>query len=267
MSVIDWNSIKPSFNFVGWENYQRIFTSFRFQSSMRNMLFFSIFFIAGVVISGLSLAIFLDRKVRGKWIYRNIFLFPMALSFVVTGIAWRWILNPAAGVNIFLEKIGISPQWYTDTAILFGFDLDQIEMGIPIALFSVILAAIWQMTGFSLAMYLAGLASIPKEMKEAAIIDGANSWQIYTRVVLPQLKPITFGLVLIMLQISLKNFDLVYTMTGSGPNFVTDTPAIYMYEATFKSNFYAEGAAVAIVLLVVVMMFVLPAKLREGRNQ
>src|SRR5690625_1242103 len=124
MSVIDWNSIKPSFNFVGWENYQRIFTSFRFQSSMRNMLFFSIFFIAGVVISGLSLAIFLDRKVRGKWIYRNIFLFPMALSFVVTGIAWRWILNPAAGVNIFLEKIGISPQWYTDTAILFGFDLD-----------------------------------------------------------------------------------------------------------------------------------------------
>lgn len=258
VSFVSWNSLKPDFTFVGLKNYVQLFDSFRFQSSLRNMIFFSIFFIIGVVVLGQLLAIFLVQKLSGKWIYRNIFLFPMAMSFVVTGVAWRWILNPDSGVNLLLQKIGLSPAWYTDVTIFPGWRIFKIEFGLPLALIAVLIAAIWQMTGFSLAMYLAGLGNVPEELKEAAMIDGAGTWKMYYKVILPQLKPITYGVVLIMLQISLKIFDLVYTMTGSGPNFVTDMPAVYMYETTFKSNFYSEGASIATIMLLMVMIFVVP---------
>lgn len=258
VSFVSWNSLKPDFTFVGFKNYAQLFDSFRFQSSLRNMIFFSLFFIIGVVVLGQMLAIFLVQKLSGKWIFRNIFLFPMAMSFVVTGVAWRWILNPDSGVNLLLQKIGLSPAWYTDVTIFPGWHIFKIEFGLPLALIAVLIAAIWQMTGFSLAMYLAGLGNVPDELKEAAMIDGAGTWKMYYKVILPQLKPITYGVVLIMLQISLKIFDLVYTMTGSGPNFVTDMPAVYMYETTFKSNFYSEGASIATIMLLMVMIFVVP---------
>lgn len=258
VSLVNWNSLKPDFTFVGLKNYLQLFDSFRFQSSLRNMVFFSIFFIIGVVVLGQLLAIFLHQKLKGKWVFRNVFLFPMAMSFVVTGVAWRWILNPESGINLILQKIGWSPKWYTDVTIFPGWDLFKIEFGLPLALIAVLIAAVWQMTGFALAMYLAGLGNVSEELKEAAMIDGAGTWKTYYKVILPQLKPITYGVVLIMLQVSLKIFDLVYTMTGSGPNFVTDMPAIYMYEATFKSNFYSEGASIAIIMLLMVMIFVIP---------
>lgn len=263
VSVVNWNSLKPDFTFVGLKNYTQLLDSFRFQSSLRNMIFFSLFFIGGVIILGQILAIFLEQKIKAKWLYRNIFLFPMAMSFVVTGVIWRWILNPESGVNLMLEKLGISPGWYTSITIIPGWKLSQIEFGLPLALIAVLLAAIWQMTGFSLAMYLAGLGNVSDELKEAAMMDGANKWQVYYKVVIPQLKPITYGLVLIMLQISLKIFDLIYTMTGPGPNFVTDMPAVYMYETTFKSNFYSEGASIAIMMLLMVMVFIVPYILKR----
>lgn len=263
VSVVDWNSLKPDFTFVGLKNYTQLLDSFRFQSSLRNMIFFSLFFIVGVIVLGQLLAIFLEQKIKGKWLYRNIFLFPMAMSFVVTGVIWRWILNPDSGVNLILEKFGLSPNWYTSITIIPGWKFSQIEFGLPLALIAVLLAAIWQMTGFSLAMYLAGLGNVSEELKEAAMMDGANKWQVYYKVVIPQLKPITYGLVLIMLQISLKIFDLIYTMTGPGPNFVTDMPAVYMYETTFKSNFYSEGASIAIMMLLMVMVFIVPYILKR----
>ena len=263
VSVVNWNSLKPDFTFVGLKNYTQLLDSFRFQSSLRNMIFFSLFFIGGVIVLGQLLAIFLEQKIKAKWLYRNVFLFPMAMSFVVTGVIWRWILNPDSGVNLILEKFGLSPDWYTSITIIPGWKLSQIEFGLPLALIAVLLAAIWQMTGFSLAMYLAGLGNVSEELKEAAMMDGANKWQVYYKVVIPQLKPITYGLVLIMLQISLKIFDLIYTMTGPGPNFVTDMPAVYMYETTFKSNFYSEGASIAIMMLLMVMVFIVPYILKR----
>ncbi|WP_204668686.1 carbohydrate ABC transporter permease [Gracilibacillus alcaliphilus] len=266
VSFSNWNSIAPDLSFNGLQNYIQLFQSFRFQSDIRNMIFFSLLFILGVTLMGQFLAILLEQNIRGKWLFRNIFMFPMAMSFVVTGVAWRWIFNPESGVNIFLQKFGVSPGWYTDTTILPGWSLFKIEFGLPIGLIAVLIAAIWQMTGFSLAMYMAGLSGIPQEVREAALMDGASKWKTYTKVILPQLKPITYGIVLMMLQISLKIFDLVYTMTGSGPNFVTDMPAIYMYEATFKSNFYAEGAAISIVMLFMVMVFVIPYMFRRKED-
>lgn len=263
ISFTNWNSLVPDYSFAGLKNYLYLFKDFRFQADLRNTLFFTLFFIAGVVILGQLLALLLDQKIRGETFFRNLFMFPMALSFVVTGVAWRWIFNPEAGINLLLEKFNAASLWYTNTTILPSFGLGKIEFGLPLALISVIIAAVWQMTGFSLAMYLAGLRAIPDDLREAARIDGANEWQVYIKILLPQLRPITFGVSIMMLHISLKIFDLIYTMTGSGANFVTDMPALYMYDAAFRANDYAQGAAVAIVMLILIGVIIVPYLIRN----
>jgi glucose/mannose transport system permease protein len=268
VSLSNWNDILPDLSFAGLKNYIAIFETFRFQSDLRNMIFFTIFFILIVVALGQFLAVLLDQKIKGESIFRNIFLFPMALSFVVTGVVWRWVLTPQSGINLIFKHLGWgTSKWYTDTTVIPGTHISLIEFGLPLALISVIIAAVWQMTGFSLAMYLAGLRGIPEELKEAARIDGANEWQVYFKVILPQLKPITFGVIVMMLHISLKIFDLIYTMTGPGSNFVTDMPAVNMFEETFKGNFYAQGAAIAIVMLLIVAIFIVPYLIKSRKGE
>jgi glucose/mannose transport system permease protein len=258
VSLSNYNTIIPDFSFAGLKNYIYLFHDFRFQADLRNTLFFTIFFIGLVIVMGLVLSILIEQKLKGESIFRNIFLFPMALSFVVTGVVWQWLLNPSTGFNTFLSVFGIQPKWYTDTNILAGFQWGSIEFGVPVAIIAVVIAAVWQMTGFSLAMYLAGLRGIPDEMREAARMDGASEFQIYRKIVLPMLMPITMSVVIIMAHISLKIFDLVYAMTGSGANFVTDVPGVYMFETTFKGNYYANGAAIAIIMLLAVAIFIVP---------
>nr|WP_257967871.1 sugar ABC transporter permease [Peribacillus deserti] len=258
VSLSNWNTLVPDFSFAGLKNYIFLFQDFRFQADLRNTLIFTILFIAVVAIVGQLLAIFLDQKIRGESIFRNIFFFPMALSFVVTGVVWQWLLNPTTGVNLFLKKFGLESMWYTETNILAGFKLGKIEFGVPVAIIAVVIAAVWQMTGFSLAMYLAGLRAIPEELKEAARMDGASEITIYRKVIIPLLKPITVSVIIIMAHISLKIFDLIYAMTGPGANFVTDVPGVYMFEATFRGNYYANGAAIAIIMLLSVAIFIVP---------
>ncbi|MFS0785214.1 sugar ABC transporter permease [Shouchella sp. 1P09AA] len=267
VSLSNWNTLAPDFSFAGLSNYTRLFDDFRFQSGLRNTLFFTIFFIAGVITLGLSIAIMLDKKMFGEGFFRNIFLFPMALSFVVTGVIWQWLLNPSTGFNDFLAYFNIQPLWYTDTTIIGGFQWGQIEFGIPVAILAVVLAAIWQMTGFSLAMYLAGLRGIPDELREAARVDGATEAQVYWKIVIPMLHPITLSVVIIMAHISLKIFDLVYAMTGPGANFVTDVPGLYMFETTFRGNYYAQGAAIAMIMLFFVALFIVPYLWNNRRRE
>lgn len=268
VSLSNWDQILPDMSFAGLKNYSEIFGDFRFQSDLRNMIFFTIFFILAVVVLGQLLAALLDQKIKGESIFRNIFLFPMALSFVVTGVVWRWVLTPGSGINLIFKHLGWgASKWYTSTTVIPGTHISLVEFGLPLALISVIIASVWQMTGFSLAMYLAGLRGIPEEMKEAARIDGASEWKLYFKVILPQLKPITFGVVVMMLHISLKIFDLIYTMTGPGSNFVTDMPAVNMFEKTFKGNFYAEGSAIAIVMLLIVAVFIIPYLIRSRKGE
>ncbi|KKI89748.1 sugar ABC transporter permease [Bacillus sp. SA1-12] len=258
VSFSHWNSLVPDFSFAGLKNYLYLFQDFRFQADLRNSLFFSVLFIGFVILSGMCLAILLDQKIKAEPVFRNLFFFPMALSFVVTGVVWQWLLNPSTGVNLFLTKLGLSPKWYTDTSILAGFEWGRIEFGIPVALIAVVIAAVWQMTGFSLAMYLAGLRGIPDEVREAARMDGATEIQLYRKIILPLLQPITVSVIIIMAHISLKIFDLIYAMTGPGANFVTDVPGVYMFETTFRGNYYANGAAIAIIMLVSVAIFIVP---------
>lgn len=269
VSLSNWNTVVPDFSFAGLKNYIFLFQDFRFQADLRNNLFFTILFISVVLILGLVLAILLDQKmVRGESLFRNIFFFPMALSFVVTGVVWQWLLNPSTGVNLLLKHVGLEPKWYTDTSIIAGFELGKIEFGLPVAIISVVIAAVWQMTGFALAMYLAGLRNIDDEIREAARIDGCSEFQLYWKVIIPQLKPITMSIIIMMAHISLKIFDLIYAMTGPGANFVTDMPGVYMFETTFRGNYYANGAAIAIIMLLMVAIFILPYlwnSRREGR--
>ncbi|MEW9500293.1 carbohydrate ABC transporter permease [Jeotgalibacillus marinus] len=268
VSLSNYNSIIPDFSFAGLKNYIYLFNDFRFQADLRNTLFFTILFIGLVIVIGMSLAILIDQKLKGEAIFRNIFLFPMALSFIVTGVVWQWLLNPSTGFNQFLSVFGIQPKWYTDTNILAGFEWGSIEFGLPVAIIAVVIAAVWQMTGFSLAMYLAGLRGIPDELREAARMDGASEFQVYRKVVLPMLMPITVSVIIIMAHISLKIFDLIYAMTGSGANFVTDVPGVYMFETTFRGNYYANGAAIAIIMLLLVAVFIVPYlwSSRKGDN-
>ncbi|WP_066174908.1 carbohydrate ABC transporter permease [Bacillus marinisedimentorum] len=258
VSLSNWNSLVPDFSFAGFDNYKYLFNDFRFQADLRNTIVFTVLFIGAVILLGQFLAVMLDQKLKTESLFRNIFFFPMAISFVVTGVVWQWLLNPSTGVNLFLEKFGLQPSWYTDTTVVPSIALGKIEFGIPLALIAVVIAAAWQMTGFSVAMYLAGLRGIPEELKEAARIDGATEFQVYRKVIFPMLRPITVSVVIIMAHISLKIFDLIYAMTGPGANFVTDVPGVYMFETTFRGNYYANGAAIAIIMLLSVAIFIVP---------
>lgn len=251
ISLTDWNDIFPSYNMVGFRNYVELFQNFRFQISMKNTLVFTLLFLISSLVIGFLLAILLDQKIRGENIFRNIYLFPMAISFVVTGVVWRWILNPGTlqnpiGLNQLLDKIGLSflkSGWYTDP-----------KVGIK----AVVIAATWQMSGYVMAMYLAGIRGIPSELFEAAQVDGANMWQVYRYIVIPLLRPITLGAVIILGHISLKIFDLVVAMTGSGAGFSCDVPALFMYDTTFRGNHFAQGASIAIILLLMVGILIIP---------
>jgi len=246
VSLSNWNSFLPDLSFAGLVNYRELLHSFRFQADLRNTTLFTVTFLAASLAVGLLLAVLLDRGVWGEPLFRNVFLFPMAISFVVTGVTWQWLLNPSTGVNLLLERAGLAhlkSGWYTDP---------------PVAIFSVVLAATWQMSGFTMALYLAGLRAVPHELLEAARADGATEWQLFRHVVFPLLHPVTLSAVIVLGHISLKIFDLVYAMTGSGPAFSTDVPGIFMFETAFRANRFAEGAALSVVMLLLVAVLIVP---------
>jgi glucose/mannose transport system permease protein len=261
VSVSNWTTFVRDLSFGGFDAYTRLLDDFRFLSGLRNVIVFTVLFVGVSVVLGLLLAIMLDRDPWGGPLWRNIFLFPLAISFVVTGVVWQWLLNPRAGVNLLLERFGVEnlPMWYVSTAVIPGWRWGQIDLVIPLALVAVVVAAAWQMSGFAMAIYLAGLQGISDDLREAARVDGASEFSIYRRVILPMLRPMTITIVIVLGHISLKTFDLIYVMTGPGTGYVTDVPAVYMYESTFRANQFARGAAISVVLLVLVVLLMAPA--------
>jgi glucose/mannose transport system permease protein len=252
VSLTKWNKLLPDFSLAGLRNYQTLLANPRFRIDMRNMVVFTILFLISSLAIGFLLAILLDQRIKGENIFRSIFLFPMAISFIVTGIAWRWLLNPGSaemgstGVNLLFETVGLGflkSGWYTDPKI-----------GIK----AVAIAAVWQMSGYVMAMYLAGLRGIPEELREAARVDGASELQILWHVIVPLLRPITLGAVIVIGHIALKIYDLVVAMTGPGIGFSCDVPAYFMWDTTFQSNRFAQGASIATILLVMVGVLIVP---------
>jgi glucose/mannose transport system permease protein len=255
ISLVRWNDLAPDYTWVGLRNYVRLFDTERFQADIRNTLIFTLAFIASCLSIGLLLASLLDMRIKGEAIFRNIFMFPLAISFIVTGVAWRWLESPTSGINLLFDKVGLGflkSGWFTDPKI---------------GILAVVIAAAWQMSGYVMAMYLAGLRGISEELREAARVDGATEWEIFRGIILPLLQPVTLSAVIILGHISLKIFDLTKAMTGPGPAFSSDVPALFMYDTTFSGSHFSQGAAIAIVLLIFVSALIIPYLVYNARNE
>lgn len=270
--------------------YQGLFENPRFQADIRNSLIFTVFFLTSTVISGFLLALMVNNMLRSKAFFRSIFLLPYALSFIVTGVVWRWIFNPESGVNLLLHYAGVGrvyesitgeelrPEWLTSAEVVGDINallvhifpsvaFMQIKLGIPLALVAVVIATSWQLTGFAMSMYLAGLASIPHEVKEASMVDGASGFRYTVSVALPMLAPITVTTLVLLTHVAFKMFDLIYAMSGSGIGFATDMPGIFVYESMYKALLFNQGAAASIVMLVIVLAVVVPYLIRTNRQR
>jgi glucose/mannose transport system permease protein len=251
VSVSEWQGLVPDYTFAGLDNFAQLANDPRFRDfDIVNTVVFTTFFVTGTVVLGLALAILLDRHVPGEGLFRSIFLFPLAISLVVTGVAWRWLMNPAtgdrtSGINLLFQGAGLDPlinAWYTSDP--------------PWGIAFVALPAVWQMSGFTMALFLGGLRSIPEELKEAARVDGGGEVAIYRYIILPLLRPALLSALIILGHLSLKVFDLIVALTGR--NIELDVPAIYMWTTTFDANNYARGAAIGILLLLSVALLVIP---------
>lgn len=249
VSLSAWKGLNPDYTWVALNNYKALFADPRFHVDVRNTLIFTGVFVVGSILLGFFLAVMLDQGLKGESFFRSLFLFPMAISYIVTGVVWRWLMNPAegdrmSGLNLLFSNLHLDflvNKWHTTET-----------WGIA----AIALAAIWQMSGYTMAIYLAGLRSIPDELREAARIDGASEFQIYRRIILPLLSPVTLSALIILGHMSLKVFDLIIAVAGK--QLPLDVPAIYMWQTTFDGLFYGRGAAIGILLLVSVAVLIIP---------
>jgi glucose/mannose transport system permease protein len=261
--LIVWNGVLsfsasrllPNYEFVGWTQYTTLFASDRWAVALTNLGIFSTLFIGVGLALGLLLAILLDQKIRVEGALRTVYLYPMALSFIVTGTAWKWILNPGLGLEHLVQGWG----WTS-----FSFDW---LVNPDRAIYTVVIAGVWQSAGFVMALFLAGLRGIDDSIIKAAQIDGASLPRVYWRVIIPSLRPVFFSTLLVLAHISIKSFDLVMALTAGGPGFATDVPATFMYAMSFSRGQIGLGAASATVMLATVAAVVVPYLYSELRTR
>ncbi|MEV8268484.1 sugar ABC transporter permease [Microbacterium sp. NPDC076911] len=243
---------------VWFDNYFALLGSSSFQHSLMNLLLFTVVFLIGTMVIGFCWAWMMDKPSRGEGIFRSIYLFPMAVSFVASGVVWRWLLNSnegenASGLNRLFQMVGLDflqNPWWND--VTFGIT-------------AIALPAIWQLSGYVMALFLAGFRGIPEELREAARMDGASEWQLYRLVLFPQLSPVALSALIIIGHMSLKSFDLIMSISKPA-NYQTKVPAVDMY--VFKSSFdYANAAAVGTILLVIVAVIVVPYLIWTNRQE
>ncbi|MEX3017764.1 carbohydrate ABC transporter permease [Gymnodinialimonas hymeniacidonis] len=245
----------PSYDLVGWQNYERLFRVRQWDTAIINLGIFAGLYIVISTIIGLLLAIFLDQKIRGEGLLRPIFLYPMALSFIVTGTAWKWILDPAIGLETTMHRWGFE-----------NFQFDWIKDS-DMAIYTIVIAAVWQSSGFVMAMFLAGLRGIDNEILKAAQMDGASNFQMYRRIILPQLRPAFLSAFVILSHLAIKSYDLVVAMTDGGPGTSTWLPALFMYEYTFTRNQMGIGASSAVIMLMTIAAIMVPYLYAELKEQ
>ncbi len=249
------SSFLPSYDFIGLVNYIKLWRIERWWVAVRNLAVYGGLFIFFCTLLGLGLAVLLDQKIRIEGALRTIYLYPLALSFVVTGTAWKWILNPGLGIEHLVREWG----WST-----FTFDwLVTSKMSI----YCVVIAAVWQSTGFVMAMFLAGLRGIDDAVIKAAQVDGASLPRIYQKIIIPSLRPVFFSTIIILTHIAIKSFDLVVVLTRGGPGYASDLPATFMYSYAFTRGRLAMGAASAIMMFGMVMAVIVPYLYSELRRK
>lgn len=245
----------PTYEFMGWGNYTKLFGLRHWKIAVNNLAIFAILYILFCTAIGLLLAILLDQKIRAEGFLRPIFLYPMALSFIVTGTAWKWFLDPGIGLEHIMHQWG----W---ESFEFGWIKDR-----TFAIYTVVIAAVWQSSGFVMAMFLAGLRGIDSEIMKAAQIDGASGFRIYRRIIIPMLRPAFLSAFVILAHLSIKAYDLVIALTNGGPGRATEVPATFMYSYTFSRNQMGVGATSAIIMLLMIFSIIIPYLYSELRSE
>ena len=247
------SKLLPRYDIVGLIQYDRLFVSPRWDVAVSNLFILGVLFIVISMLLGLLLAILLDQKIRTEGIIRTIYLYPMALSLIVTGTAWKWILNPGLGLEAMLHSWGwesFSFNWLVDPNM---------------AIYTVVIAGVWQASGFVMALFLAGLRSVDDEIIKAAQVDGIPTWRIYLSIILPSMAAIFLSAFIVLAHLSIKSFDLVVALTGGGPGYATDLPATYMYTMAFSRGDIGQAASSAMIMMAVVFAIVVPYLYSELR--
>lgn len=260
VSLSKWKGLNPDFTWVGLQQYITLFShDQRFNIDVRNTAVFTVGFILGCLILGLGLAILLDQRLRGEAVLRAIFIFPMSISFIASGVVWGWLMNPAVGnritgLNLIFKSLGLDfliSLWHSTP--------------MPWGMAFTVLPAVWQLSGFTMALYLGGIRSISDDLREAARVDGASEFQIYRYIILPLLQPVTLSAVIILGHMSLKIFDLIVALGNK--DIRLDVPGIYMWVTTFDGTNYAQGAAIGVLMLVSVAILVVPYLVQNMRSE
>lgn len=244
-----YNAWTKNVKFVGFVNYTQLWQDQEFTHALSNLLKFTAVFMIGCLLSGLIMALLLEKGIKGEGFFRSTYLYPMAISFIAMGTSWRWLMDSAkdgdaTGLNYLLQKVGLGAlqsDWYTS------------EAG---SMYAMALPAIWQMAGYVMALFLAGFRGIPDDLREAARVDGASEYKIYRHILFPQLSPTFLTVLIILGHISMKVFDLIFGIATK--SYVTKVLAIYMWQTIFDFQNYAKGAAIAIVILVMIAVAVIP---------
>ena len=244
----------PVHQLVGLLQYERVWAQPRWSVALHNLAVFGILYVVICMFLGLLLAILLDQRIRQEGTLRAIFLYPMAISFIVTGTAWKWMLNPGLGIEKLAHDWGFA-----------NFKFDWI-VNEDMAIYTLVIAGVWQASGFVMAMFLAGLRGIDQDVIKAASIDGARMLRIYWRIIIPQLRPVFLSSLVILAHLAIKSYDLVVALTGGGPGYATDLPSTFMYTHTFTREQLGMGAASAVMMLLTVAAIMVPFLYSEVRH-
>lgn len=247
----------PSYGWVGFENYSKLFSLRMWDIAVTNLAIFGILYIVICSFLGLMLAILLDQHIRAEGFIRTVYLYPMALSFIVTGVAWKWFLDPGIGLEAVMHDWG----W---TSFEFRWIKDR-----DMAIYTIVIAAVWQTSGFVMATFLAGLRGIDGEMLKAARVDGAGTFAVYRRIVIPQLRPAFLSAFVVLAHMAIKSYDLVVALTNGGPGNATAVPSTFMYSYTFTRNQMGIGAASAEIMLLTIAAVIIPylwSELKEDKR-
>jgi len=246
-SLTDWRIIGRMGKFIGVQNYIELFTNdSTFRMCFFNTIKLMAIFIGLTIPLGIICAIFLDLGVKGKGIFRTIYLIPLSFSFVASATMWSWMFMPDKGsINTLLRMLNLhflTQPWITSTTQ---------------SIICVAIVYIWQFSGFATLIYYAGISSVDPNITDAVKVDGATTFQKYSRVVIPLQKPATLTVLLILLMYSLRAFDLVWVLTGGGPAFSSEVLATYMYRVTFNQNLFAYGASISFVMFILSFIIII----------
>jgi glucose/mannose transport system permease protein len=249
------SKLLPNYEFWGIDQYIRLWQMPRWHIAVENLVIFTILFITICIILGVVLSIFLDQKIRAEGFLKTIYLYPMSLSFIVTGTAWKWILNPTMGIEKFVHQLGFE-----------NFQFDWLVTP-GMSIYTIVIAGVWQSSGFIMAIFLAGLRSIDDEVIKAAKVDGANAFSIYTKIVLPMMRPVFMSVIVILVHLSIKSYDLVIALTAGGPGISSDMPAVFMTKMAFGRSEIGLASASAIMMFATVSAIIVPYLYSELRRE